>query len=172
MNQATQTIPALRRKVNSNLQRSKSHKQRFYEYFQIMESGCWEWNGGFFKTGYGQFKLNKSSELAHRASWILHNGEIPEKMCICHTCDNRKCVNPKHLFVGTYTDNMQDMIRKGRRGFNAGESRADTKFTNCQILEIRIRLDEGESQTTIAKEFNVDQTTIHYIFARKTWKHI
>ena len=75
---------------------------------------CWEWQASFHTTGYGQIRFNHKKWTAHRVSWILINGEIPDALCVLHKCDNRKCVNPKHLFLGTNYDNMKDKTNKGR----------------------------------------------------------
>lgn len=79
-----------------------------------MDSGCWHFTGYINKAGYGQIKIINNVIHAHRASWILHNGHVPSGLLVCHKCDNPKCVNPDHLFLGTHKDNAIDMVIKGR----------------------------------------------------------
>lgn len=102
--------------------RSKTKEQRMEEFARrinengslILDTPCWEWIGNKSQNGYGQFSSRYFSTLAHRASWEIFVGPIPDGLYICHRCDNKSCVNPEHLFLGTQHDNMLDMVQKGR----------------------------------------------------------
>lgn len=135
----------------------KPDLQRFLEKIDKTDS-CWNWKGYINKLGYGHFWLN-GQETAHRSSWILHNGNIPENMCVCHKCDNPKCVNPDHLFVGSYKDNTQDMIKKGRKGIDPNI--IITKEKAKEVVELYRK---GMKQRDIAKLYGINQANI--------WKHI
>lgn len=94
----------------------KADVERFWSKVDIQGlNDCWEWTASIKDTGYGQIRINYKTLRAHRVSWEINYGEIPENMCVLHTCDNRKCVNPKHLWLGDKFDNMQDMSKKGRQ---------------------------------------------------------
>jgi hypothetical protein len=130
-------------------------------------SGCWIWTGAFKDSGYGRLDINKKTYVAHRLSWTLFKGKIPKGSLICHKCDNRSCINPDHLFVGTYKDNMQDCLKKNRF-----ESRATAKLKKEEVLKIRRLADAGASRAGLARRFNVSRTLIHQIISRKIWNHI
>ena len=93
---------------------------RFARMYSVNEAtGCWEWTGKIKEGRYGVIKVNRTNDAyAHRASWMIHFGEIPDGMCVCHKCDNTRCVNPDHLFLGSLADNVRDMVAKGRQRGN------------------------------------------------------
>jgi len=158
---------------------SKQTLEEGYEKFVIRKSdGCWDWSGCCPKNpGYGQFGYNMKRERAHRASWIIHFGEIPLGMFVCHKCDNKRCSNPEHLFLGTCKDNNLDAIEKGIHptlGKN-GSINHMSKLSEDQVQAIRFELDKrkgvsksdimkkGLSQKNLAKKFGVSQATISLI---------
>lgn len=116
-------------------------------------SGCWQWTGSKDSWGYGQIRIVSSSggskiRGAHRISFELFKGEIPDGYFVCHTCDNPRCVNPDHLFLGTQTDNMQDRLRKGRNPFaNKTHCKNGHEFTE----ENTIHYKSGRSCRTCSK---------------------
>lgn len=96
--------------------------QRFKDKFIVADNGCWEWTACLDKYGYGEFRFEGKTKRAHRVSWILKHGSIDDSLFICHKCDNPKCVNPDHLFLGTRLDNQRDMSKKNR-GRNQNSNR-------------------------------------------------
>lgn len=133
---------------------------------------CWEWRGYRGPSGYGRLYLKPGAyTTAHRASWIVTHGEIPDGKCVLHHCDNRACVNPDHLFIGTQQDNMADMNAKGRRKtpVMVGETHPAAKLTEREVLEIRASALPREQ---LEAKYGVSKPTIHQIINRQTWKHV
>lgn len=89
-------------------------KEGFYKRYVELDNGCWNFTGAIGRGGYGLASYHGKIHHAHRLSWILTNGEIPNGLLACHKCDNRLCINPAHLFLGTNLDNTIDMMNKGR----------------------------------------------------------
>lgn len=143
------------------------------------KDGCWEWIGSKDKRGYGSFGLNGKTTSAHRVSWLIHFGEIPNRMFVCHHCDNPSCVNPSHLFLGTQKDNIQDMIKKKRYHKQTcwknaiGEKHPSSKLTNEQVRIIRNLYTQGNLSTySLGTLYKVDAMTIWYIIRNKTYKDV
>lgn len=150
-----------------------SDKCRFLSYATITET-CWIWNGAKNK-GYGLICFKDNPHMpAHRVSYILFRGEIPEGKLVCHNCpdgkDNPSCVNPDHLWIGTTQQNSKDSVKKGRS--LKGELHNKAKLTEKDVLEIRRLHKEGIKQTKIAEMFNVLASYINCIIKKRTWKHI
>jgi hypothetical protein len=90
-------------------------------------SGCWNWTGNTTK-GYGQFRIGKSMVYTHRFSFEVHKGQIPDKMLVCHTCDNTRCLNPDHLWIGSNKENSEDKVKKGRESSGRGEKNGSVLY--------------------------------------------
>jgi len=168
---------------------------------QAGEGSCWIWQGSLDDDGYGRGpRVKGRHQAAHRVSWLLNRGEVPDGMCVLHRCDNRQCVNPSHLFLGTNTDNMRDRDLKGRqargdrsglrlhperaaRGDNngarkhrermrRGEHHPKAVLTEQLVREIRTRAAAGESPRTLARIFGVHRGTVRQVVNRRTWREV
>jgi len=167
-----------------------SPEERFWARVDKRPDGCWIWTGGRLQSGgYGHLHVGDREMRAHRFSWELHRGSIPEGLHVCHKCDNPPCVNPDHLFLGTDADNLADMRRKGRwhRGFPKGEDHwsrrhpeaiprgskhPQAKLTEDDVREIRRAAEAGETALELAARFPVSRLHIYSILRRKTWRHV
>lgn len=130
---------------------------------------CWIWRGSKTVQGYGKLWINKTWQKASRLSYEFFKEPIPPGLQVCHHCDNRICVNPRHLFLGTFRDNMQDKLKKSRQ---AKGEQCNHKLTSQQILQIREQYRRGFLQKELSKIFQVSQPTISKIVNKRRWGHL
>ena len=140
---------------------------RILENSHIDENGCRVWDK-FKKNGYGVTLLHGRLEQAHRASWMVFKGEIPEGMQINHKCHNKACINIDHLYVGTQKENVKDMDVAGRRNKPVGERAGLAKLNEKQVIDIR---SDARTNIDIAKDYGVSPTLVSAIKLGKVWRH-
>jgi hypothetical protein len=150
----------------------KSLRERLLKRFQIVPSGCWEYTGGINNKGYGRIKDDFKNLLAHRVSYEIFIGEIQEDFCVCHKCDNRKCINPAHLFLGTKADNNKDRHDKGRSADHSGEKNGRAKLSAADIKMIIELREKGLTYKQISQKFPVNVQTIGKVCNQKLWRNI
>lgn len=139
---------------------------------KVTPTGCWVYEGPGSANGKWHVRVLFRDQWysAHRLGWELVNGPIPDGLLACHKCDNPRCVNPEHLFLGTHADNSADMARKGRA--SRGEGRYNAVLTDDLVRKIRARFEKGESQASIKSDLGLEGYTVYRIVRRKSWKHV
>jgi hypothetical protein len=140
-------------------------------YMPVPWSGCWIWDHTPRGIGYGAVSRNGKYELVHRVQYERFFGAIPKGICVCHRCDNRSCINPAHLFAGTYKDNVRDMMAKGRQAPRRGEARAK-KLNDEKVLAIKARLRGGDTQEVIGRDYGLSQAMVSMINSGRRWSHL
>lgn len=157
--------------IHGSLEAARIHGDDETRFFSRVEKTdtCWLWTAFKDWKGYGLFSCAKKIIKAHRYSYKLHKGEIPEGLWVLHKCDNPPCVNPEHLFAGTVQDNVADMVAKGRN--SKGETHGTAKLLTSDVLEIRRLYATGEhTQKELGQMFGVSAKAVGGITTRRTWK--
>lgn len=152
-----------------HLSTEKPLVDRFWERVKKTTS-CWLWTGNCVPFGYGLIRFGGKPARTHRVSWMIHRGEIPKGMLVLHRCDNPKCVNPNHLFLGTDKDNLADMASKNRSPH--GECNGMHKLRKADVVEIYKLSAAGCTQRQIAKRFLISQQHVSGIVRREYWRRI
>lgn len=137
---------------------------------QKRANGCIEWTGTVLADGYGTTKVNHRPVKAHRVAYALYKGAIPDGLFVCHTCDNRRCVNTDHLFLGTLKDNLMDASQKGR--LVHGTKHPLAKLDVAAVRAIRKASANGETFASLGRKHGVTYAAIREAVARRTWKHV
>ena len=149
------------------------NKETLPEFYTVNpDTGCWEWNRSLGHNGYGRKYADGKNDYAHRVVFRMFKGPIPEGKEVCHTCDNRKCIRPDHLYAGTHRENQLDAFSKGRLHVPAPvarESHHKAKLTEEAVTDIRERVRGGTSSGQLAKEYNVNLSTIRRVVRGVTW---
>lgn len=142
---------------------------RFEKHVEIdYGDNCWTWSGKRNKKGYGGLWINKNPELVHRISWIIFRGPIPKGMCVLHSCDNPPCVRPNHLFLGTKTNNSEDMVSKGRQASGERNGRAKLSKEKASLIK-NLYLTSEFTQRQLAERFEVCKATIGQVVRGERW---
>jgi len=147
-------------------------KNRLFKRVKLDKTtGCWEWTGCLNSSGYGNLRVCQKTITVSRLSWEIHRGPIPPDLYVCHKCDNRKCVNPEHLFLGTFQTNIADMKKKNRQA--KGECKKSAKLKEHEVIEIIEIYATGKyTQAVLAKQYRVSEKTISAIVTGRKWKYL
>ena len=145
------------------------YHERLTAKIRTTDNGCWQWTGSTSRLGYGNFWVEGKCEKAHRAAYMHWVGPIPDGMIVRHKCDNRGCVNPEHLLIGTQQDNMNDMKARGRSRKNRGEDSPNVKLNASDVYAIR---SHGGMLKDISKQYGISIAQAHRIRTRTSWSHL
>lgn len=159
--------------------------KRFWDKVKKGDS-CWEWQAAQDGFGYGRFGFRGCNQRAHRVSWILHFGSVPIGLCVLHKCDNPRCVNPEHLYLGTKKDNARDRERRERGnhasgsrhgchthlGMRRGSRNGRAKLDPKKVRSIRKKYEGGVRKIDLARLYDVSDAVINSVVQRKSWSHV
>jgi hypothetical protein len=136
-----------------------------------LRTRCWEWTGCLTRLGYGLIGFEGKTKSAHRAAWFLYTGAWPVRDTL-HKCDNTACVRYAHLFQGNHTENMRDMMHKGRGNKPKGSETGNSTLTERDVSKIKRALQRGCTSISLARLYAVSADIICFIKTGRTWKHV
>lgn len=156
---------------------SKNVGERLWKRIDVKEADlCWPWKGHVNEWGYGSISYKGKTWGTHRLAYMLKNGPVPDGLFVCHTCDNPRCCNPSHLWLGTAKDNFHDAVKKSRNTLKIckpGEGNGHHKLTTDQVIEIRRSYPHsGKTMKQIGIEYGVSRDAIFDVIRRRKWKHV
>lgn len=149
-------------------------EERFWSKVEIKgDDECWPWKGTHGLGKYGSFKsVGGFIRAASREAYEMLHGPQPTHLVVCHSCDNRECCNPKHLWLGTVADNNHDRDRKGRQVAPRGSAHSKALLNEEKVREIRTAHAAGTRQVDLAKKYGVTPTVINFVIKGRTWRHV
>ncbi len=161
------------KQTKEHVEKNTNTLEDVWKYINKKYEDCWIWKGSISSDGYGRIVINHKIYRTHRLIYEMTIGKIPDGLLVCHSCDNPLCCNPEHLFLGTYKENTQDMISKGRKYLMNGELNNFSKLTEKEVIMIREIYSNGKYfQRELGEMFGVSKSAIYNIIHKITWKHI
>lgn len=147
--------------------------QRYWERVEVRgPDECWLWTGSLMSKGYGSVSLYDTPFTSHRVGYYIATGVDPIGNCVLHSCDNRKCCNPKHFVLGTHDDNNKDRAAKGRSADSRGEKHNQAILKEKDIKQIRLWSALGISCAELGRRYGVHAETIRSVITRQSWSHV
>lgn len=150
--------------------RTDSLEDRLLSKVKVDAAGCFLWQAGCSRLGYGVIRIGNRNVPAHRAAFAVFRREVPDGIEVCHKCDVRNCINPSHLFLGTHADNMRDAVSKGR--FARGAAKPSAVLTGEQVIELVQRYNAGELPLDLIREYGICKATLQTIVKKRKWTHL
>lgn len=149
---------------------TKQQIDRFWNNVNVGEVWeCWNWKLSTDRYGYGKVKISHGCYISHRAAYEMHHGSIPDEKHILHSCDNPICCNPNHLHPGTRSENMQEMIRRGRHGKGYTYK---AKMTREKVDMLKIDFNSGMSKHALSRKYNISCRTVREILSGEIWRRV
>jgi len=147
-------------------------KDKIFNNIKKNENGCWEWTGGLSARGYASMHYEGKRTPLHRLSYILFRGPIPNDKLACHTCDNKKCINPDHIYIGTHKTNFRDAKERNRLRTRRGSAHPSSKLNEDKVRFIRFHYQNGFDIREMSSFFGVTKSILYQTAKGQRWKHV